>query len=121
MQGRFVVTSIFGDIMFSHIEMDNTPQNTLRKMIEAGIDLSFADLRKWDLSGFNFTGIDLSGVDFTKADLSEADFTNANLSGTDFTFADLYNAKLDGANVFCTKWTGTDLRGINILKTVNHK
>jgi uncharacterized protein YjbI with pentapeptide repeats len=59
-------------------------------------DLSRADLRGRDLSGF---------------DLSRADLRGADLRGTKFANADLSGAHLEGANFFKAILDGADLAG----------
>ncbi|EAC2264233.1 pentapeptide repeat-containing protein [Listeria monocytogenes] len=62
-------------------------------------NLSYADLRRADLSGANLRGANLSYADLRRADLSGANLRGANLSYADLRRADLSGANLRGANL----------------------
>lgn len=77
------------------------------KMIEAIIDLSFANLQNIELKYGN-----LDGVNFSKTNLRNTDFEMANLIGANF-----FHADLDGSDFSWTNLTGSSLRAG--LKRVN--
>jgi uncharacterized protein YjbI with pentapeptide repeats len=67
-------------------------------------DLSHANLKKRDLSGFDFSGVNfdkanLSGSLLDKANLSSANLRNSNLSNASLDHANLAHANLDRANL----------------------
>ena len=67
-----------------------------------------------NLSGANLYCADLSGANLYCADLSGADLSGANLYCADLSGADLYCADLRGANLYCADLSGADLRGANL-------
>ena len=80
----------------------------------SGADLSGADLRDVDISGWTFTGTnlrdaDLSGANLVGAEFDDADLSGADLSGANLRFADLRGADLSGANL-----TDANLRNANL-------
>ena len=68
-------------------------------------DLSRADLRGLDLSGFNLSRADLQGANLRGTNLSRANLAGANLQE-----ANLFKAVLDGADL-----TGAFLQGAQFL------
>ncbi|MGH7015113.1 MAG: pentapeptide repeat-containing protein [Stellaceae bacterium] len=62
-----------------------------------------------DLSGAQLRGLDLSGFDLSLTDLRGAD-----LRGTKFCDADLSGAQLDGANFFKAVLDGANLAGVSL-------
>ena len=64
-----------GSVIYALAVENNSIAATVKAAIEAGADLSSADLRGADLSGADLRGADLRG-----ADLSSANLRGANLS-----------------------------------------
>jgi uncharacterized protein YjbI with pentapeptide repeats len=81
----------------------------IQNAIEAGANLSGADLRWANLRGAN-----LSGADLRWANLRWADLRGADLSGADLRWADLRGANLSGADLIGADLSGADLRGANL-------
>jgi hypothetical protein len=79
--------------------------------VEAGVDLSGANLSGANLYGANLSGAKLSGADLYGANLSGAYLSGANLSGAYLGGADLRGAYLSGANL-----SGADLYGANLYR-----
>ncbi|HCX6200357.1 TPA: pentapeptide repeat-containing protein [Listeria monocytogenes] len=73
-------------------------------------NLSYADLRRADLSGANLRGANLSYADLSCADLRGANLSYANLSYADLRRADLSGANLRGANLRRANLSYADLR-----------
>jgi hypothetical protein len=81
-------------VLFAHDCEGNTLAITLRMALQAGADLSGADLRDANLSGADLSDANLSGADLSDANLSGADLSGADLSGADLRDADLRDANL---------------------------
>ena len=102
-------------------------------------DLSYTDLRGFNLTKVNLAFADLSGTNLSRVNLSCADLhcsdlegawllradlyratlkyanlTGANLSGTNLIGADLDGADLSGANLFCANLFHADLSAANL-------
>ena len=77
--------------------------------VEAGANLSRADLYRANLSGANLAEANLSGANLYRANLSVANLAEANLSGANLAEADLYRADLYRANL-----AGADLAEANL-------
>jgi len=87
-------------------------------------DLKYANLSGWDLTDVDFTNADLTGATLSNCILNSAKFIGANLSGadlsgvtaigTDFTSASLYSADMSKSNFTSAIFTGTGLAGANI-------
>ena len=96
-------------------------------VVEAGAELSGANLAGADLSGaylvaINLAGADLTGTNLSGADLSGANFYDANLyqanlSGANLSIANLHRADLVDANMSRADLTGADLSGAFMLNT----
>ena len=70
------------------------------KAIEAGVDLSSADLSMMDLRTLQFPkGADLSDANFSGSDVSYCLFYDANLARADFSGARLYQTAFNGARL----------------------
>ncbi|XOG12816.1 pentapeptide repeat-containing protein [Listeria monocytogenes] len=81
-------------------------------------NLSYADLRRADLSGANLSyadlrRADLSGANLRRADLSGANLRRANLRGANLSGANLRGANLSGANLSGANLSYADLNWIN--------
>jgi hypothetical protein len=79
-------------------EQANTESYAVSAAIDAGVDLSGADLHgvnfAWtDLHGANFSGADLRGANFGCADLRDVNFENATLNGATFSGAKIARAR----------------------------
>lgn len=86
-------------------------------------DLSSADLCTANLSGSGLSEADLNHTDMRGANLTEAELSYANLSGVDLTEAnlsgaDLTEANLTEANLSNVDLSAADLRGANFRGTV---
>jgi uncharacterized protein YjbI with pentapeptide repeats len=82
-----------GKVLYSNMEVENFKE-LVTSAIEAGVDLTGADLRGVDLSGVDLSGKDLRGVvlfgaDLTGADLRGAKWSSALLAGANLTGASL--------------------------------
>ncbi|HHQ1313991.1 TPA: pentapeptide repeat-containing protein [Listeria monocytogenes] len=87
-------------------------------------NLSYADLRRADLSCANLRGANLRGANLSYADLSCANLSGANLSYADLSCANLRGANLSGANLrvanlsyadlSCANLRGANLSGANL-------
>ena len=80
----------------------------------SGADLSGADLRDVDISGWTFTGTNLRDADLSGANLFGAEFEDADLGGADLTAADLRGADLSGANLTDASLRDANLSGANL-------
>ena len=80
----------------------------------SGADLSGADLRDVDISGWRFTGTNLRDADLSGANLLGAEFEDADLSGADLTAANLRGADLRGADLSGANLTDANLRNANL-------
>ncbi|EAC7317588.1 pentapeptide repeat-containing protein [Listeria monocytogenes] len=97
-----------------HGERANLSYADLRRADLSGANLSYADLRRADLSGANLRGANLSYANLSYADLRRADLSGANLSYADLRRADLSGANLRGANLRGANLSGANLRGANL-------
>ncbi|EGP9802861.1 pentapeptide repeat-containing protein [Listeria monocytogenes] len=89
-------------------ERANLSYADLRRADLSGANLSYADLRRADLSGANLRGANLSYANLSYADLRRADLSGANLRR-----ANLRGANLSGANLRRANLSGADLNWIN--------
>ncbi|ECL0005320.1 pentapeptide repeat-containing protein [Listeria monocytogenes] len=81
-----------------------------------GANLSYADLRRADLSGANLRGANLSYADLRRADLSGANLRGANLRRANLSYADLRRADLSGANLRVANLSYADLSYANLRR-----
>ncbi|HHT6317589.1 TPA: pentapeptide repeat-containing protein [Listeria monocytogenes] len=79
-------------------------------------NLSYADLRRADLSGANLRGANLSYADLRRADLSGANLRGANLRRANLSYADLRRADLSGANLRVANLSYADLSYANLRR-----
>ncbi|EAC4377985.1 pentapeptide repeat-containing protein [Listeria monocytogenes] len=79
-------------------------------------DLSYADLRRADLSGANLRGANLSYADLRRADLSGANLRGANLRRANLSYADLSCADLSCANLRVANLSYADLSYANLRR-----
>ncbi|EAC9108721.1 pentapeptide repeat-containing protein [Listeria monocytogenes] len=77
-------------------------------------NLSYADLRRADLSGANLRGANLSYADLRRADLSGANLRGANLRRANLSYADLSCADLSCANLRVANLSYADLSYANL-------
>jgi hypothetical protein len=133
-----------GEVIFSHEAENNTFAIAVKASLDAGRDLSEADLSYANLSEANLRGAnlreanlryaslreanmryaslreanmryaDLSGADLRGADLSGADLRYADLSGADLSEANLRGADLSGASLSGASLSEANLRGANL-------
>jgi uncharacterized protein YjbI with pentapeptide repeats len=116
---EFKITNRFtGSVIFTaEIEAtEDTPISiklglAVKKAVEAGADLSGANLSGADLSRAYLAGADLARADLSGADLAGAYLARADLAGADLAGADLSGADLSGANL-----SGADLSGANLAR-----
>ena len=106
---KIEIKSIYGDVLFSYEQEDNTVKQTLLEAIKSGADLSRANLSGAYLSRANLSGAYLSGADLSSADLYGAYLSGAYLSGAYLSGADLSGANLSGANLSGAYLSGADL------------
>ncbi|MEQ9453557.1 MAG: pentapeptide repeat-containing protein [Phycisphaeraceae bacterium] len=74
------------------------------------------NLRRNDLSGWDFKGIEMVGANLSEGSLVSSSFEQAVLDGaslvrSDASGADFRGASLEGADLFLTEFEGADLRG----------
>jgi len=91
----------------------------LEKAVNAGANLTGANLAGADLTGANLTWADLTGANLAWADLARANLARANLARADLTWAnlagaDLAGADLTGANLTRANLAGADLAGAKL-------
>ncbi|EAD8625528.1 pentapeptide repeat-containing protein [Listeria monocytogenes] len=79
-------------------------------------NLSYADLRRADLSGANLRGANLSYADLRRADLSGANLRGANLRRANLSYADLRRADLSCANLRVANLSYADLSYANLRR-----
>ncbi|EAA0125575.1 TPA: pentapeptide repeat-containing protein [Listeria monocytogenes] len=79
-------------------------------------NLSYADLRRADLSGANLRGANLSYADLRRADLSGANLRGANLRRANLSYADLSYADLSCANLRVANLSYADLSYANLRR-----
>ncbi|HAC2116094.1 TPA_asm: hypothetical protein GJJ38_03855 [Listeria monocytogenes] len=104
-------------------ERANLSYADLRRADLSGANLSYADLRRADLSGANLRGANLRGAnlsyanlsyaDLRRADLSGANLRGANLRGANLSYANLRGANLSYANLSYANLSYADLNWIN--------
>ena len=82
--------------------------------IEAGADLTRANLVDQNLSGRDLAGANLTSADLTGTDFSQANLRGANLTGANLTRTNLSSADLSGANLTSVTVEETDLTGANL-------
>ncbi|EPE0821681.1 pentapeptide repeat-containing protein [Listeria monocytogenes] len=90
-------------------ERANLSYADLRRADLSYANLSYADLRRADLRR-----ADLSGANLRRADLSGANLRGANLSYANLSYADLRRADLSGANLRRANLRGANLSGANL-------
>ena len=76
-----------GEVLFSC--KAGSMKLAVKAAIEAGADLTGADLTGANLSWADLTGANLSRADLTGANLSWADLSRANLTGADLSWANI--------------------------------
>lgn len=106
---RIEITSINGNVLFSHEEENNTWKRTVELANLYSVNLSGADLSALNLSGANLRGANLRGANLSGATLFRADLSFANLRD-----ARLLTANLSGATLRRTTLCGADLRGTTL-------
>ncbi|EAC6792571.1 pentapeptide repeat-containing protein [Listeria monocytogenes] len=79
-------------------------------------NLSYADLRRADLSGANLRGANLSYADLRRADLSCANLRGANLRRANLSYANLSYADLSCANLRVANLSYADLSYANLRR-----
>ncbi len=85
----------------------------------AEANLSFADLYDADLYDADLKYADLTGTNLSDADLSDADLVGANLTGTDLTGANLTGTDLSGANLADANLRDANLQDANLFNVKN--
>ncbi|EAC3352413.1 pentapeptide repeat-containing protein [Listeria monocytogenes] len=95
-------------------ERANLSYADLRRADLSGANLSYADLRRADLSGANLRGANLSYANLSYADLRRADLSGANLRRANLRGANLSGANLRGANLSGANLSYADLSGANL-------
>lgn len=138
MWGNMIIRSLSGKKIFEtrHKRM----RDTLEEAVKKGIDLSYADLRRYKFrnasldgmiaAGASFWGADLSGSDIGYATLHGADFrgsllkdvcfahsnlTGANMLGSHFENTILQNTTMDRVRVSCPSFWNSDLQSIRSM------
>jgi hypothetical protein len=79
--------------------------------IEAGANLSSADLRRANLRSADLRRANLRSADLSSADLSSADLSSADLRSANLSSANLRRANMDFTNI--PMWCGT-LKGVKV-------
>lgn len=116
----------------------SAPANSLKELLEeaaaGGVDLSWAELPKSDLSdadlshiilnGANLRGSEFQGAILKNAKLRYADMRDSHIYYVDFRNADLRNANLTNAHIYGIKPYGMQIRGASMdsaaLKMIRH-
>ncbi|MEQ8719202.1 MAG: pentapeptide repeat-containing protein [Acidimicrobiales bacterium] len=86
----------------------------LRRADLSEFDFVCADLRRARLSGRRLVGRDLTGALMTGADLDRAILIDAQLAGADLSWASLRRADLSGADLDGASLVETDLKGADL-------
>jgi uncharacterized protein YjbI with pentapeptide repeats len=100
-----------------------TLKDCAEQAIDRGINLSFADFRRADLSCAMLDGGRFDGADFTDANLSGANLSEASLRGAHFKNTALYNAclclsDLSGCNFQGAGFGATDIHGALLKRAI---
>lgn len=100
-----------------------TLKDCAEQAVNAGIDLSFADFRRADLSCATLDGGRFDGADFTEANLSGANLSEARLQSAHFKNTALYNAclclsDLSGCDFQGAGFGATDIHGALLSRAV---
>ena len=84
METTVEIKSISGNVLFSYESEGNSIRKTLEKAVEAGVDLSGANLMEVGLSGANLREVNLTGANLSRTDLTGANLSGANLKKANF-------------------------------------
>ena len=108
---KIEIKTIYGEVIFSHEQENNTIKATIMEAIKNGTNLCGADLCGANLCCANLCSADLRGADLCGANLRDADLCGANLRDAD----------LHGADLCCANLCGADLSGANLSDTCLYK
>jgi hypothetical protein len=101
-------------VLFEHECDDNTMEKTLRAAIDAGANLSDADMGNAYLRYADLHGSNLRGVNLSNADLYGSNLYGSNLGGADLSGVNLSNANLRGSNLYGAYLSGAVIDGLAI-------
>jgi len=102
---------INGNILFEHIEENNTIKRTVEAAIKAGASLKRINLRGADLTNITLENVDLTQANFTGASLSWATISHVKCTAALFT-----NAKLVSSIISHSYFTGACFNGAELIK-----
>lgn len=110
-----------GEVLYSAKMNNNSIKKTLKKAIEKGIDLSYADLKNADLSYLEIRDATFVGADFTDANLSKTAFHNVKMGDVNFTgtclnhvhfsSCSIEKAQFNKVQMYCVEMTNTYASG----------
>ena len=125
------IKSTLGKVIYSRDVDGNTYKGTLVEAIEHGVDLSYVDFYRKDVSGVNFRGCNLFSANFREATAMTCNFRETTLNNSNFDKAvasesDFYGSSLRMASFFRTKLDKTnfsyaDLSSADLLEADFHK
>ena len=90
-----------GKVIFSYKCKANTIAKTIRKAVNLGVDLSYADLSMASIKDVNLEGAKLSHSNLFGANLSNTRLVNADLSYANLMESCLFNCDFSNANLLC--------------------
>ena len=126
------IKTILGTTLFSYDDETTDLASAINQAVKDGVDFSYADFYRKDVSGSNFRGANLFGANFREATAMTCNFREANLNDSSFdncvaSESDFYearlrmvrftNAKLDRANFGYADLSKSDLLGADLYKS----
>lgn len=100
------IKSLAGEVLFSHDVADNTFKLTVEAAVNAGANLSYANMRGQDLMGAYMRGARMECADLSYARMCGANIVNANMAG-----ANMDRTYLDGVSYgLNTNFEGVTIR-----------
>lgn len=125
------VKSTLGVTLFTYDDELDTLASAISNAAGSGLDLSFIDLYRKDVSGANFRGANLFSANFREATAMTCNFRETNLNNSNFDKAvasesDFYGASLRMSSFFRTKLDKTnfgwaDLSNADLLEADFYK
>ena len=113
---KITIKDINNNIIFEHIQSNNTIRITVELAIKSNTDLYNADLRNAYLCNADLFYANLRNANLHNANLRNADLRNTNLHNADLSNANLRNANLSNANLTDIKICNIYRSNLNILK-----
>jgi uncharacterized protein YjbI with pentapeptide repeats len=111
---KITIKDINNNIIFEHIQSNNTIRITVELAIKSNADLHNADLHNADLNNADLFCADLSNANLHNADLFYANLFNANLFNANLSNANLFNANLHNANLSNANLSNANLHNANL-------